>query len=80
MHVPDYFDLQLLAPRRILTGVGCRAALPGLLAEDGRRRPLVVSDPRLGDSAALRDVLPLLATAAGPVPMTSDLPGGYRQS
>ncbi|MEI6459151.1 MAG: iron-containing alcohol dehydrogenase [Pseudomonadota bacterium] len=75
MHVPDYFDLQLLAPRRILTGVGCRAALPGLLAEDGRRRPLVVSDPRLGDSAALRDVLALLATAAGPVPMTSDVPG-----
>ena len=75
MNLPAISDLRLLAPRRILTGAGCRSALPELLAEEGRQRPLLVHDPRMGDSAALADLLALLERAFGPVPVTTDVPG-----
>ena len=75
VNVPAYFDLKLLAPRRILTGAGCRQALPSLLAEDGRSRPLLVVDPRLGTSPALEDLTLRLESALGPVPVTLEVPG-----
>ena len=75
MNVPAYVDLKWLAPRRILTGAGCRQALPALLAEDGRSRPLLVVDPRIGASPALHDLTRRLEATLGAVPVTTDVPG-----
>lgn len=75
MNALAYSDLKLLAPRRILTGAGCRHALVDLLTGDGRQRPLIVSDPRIGDSPALQDVVAALRQTWGAVPLTADVPG-----
>lgn len=76
MSASDVLDLALLAPRRILTGFGCRHRLPALLAEAGRHRPLVVADPGIGDALPLREVLAALERANGGwVPVTRDVPG-----
>jgi alcohol dehydrogenase len=76
MTAPEIFDLSFLAPRRILTGAGCRFRLPSLLTESGRVRPLLVVDPGLGDAAPLKEVIAALESAlAAAVPVTRDVPG-----
>jgi alcohol dehydrogenase class IV len=72
---PIVSELRFLAPARILVGAGCRMSLPRLLADDGRTRPLVVVDPRIGDAAALRDVLGALALGGVAPPMCRDVTG-----
>jgi alcohol dehydrogenase len=75
LNVSTMSVFQLLAPRHILTGAGCRHALPALLAEDGRHRPLLVCDPRLGASVALADLMCALEHRFDTVPVTRDVRG-----
>ena len=68
-------ELRFLAPSRILVGSGCRHELSRLLAADGRRNPLVVVDPRIGEASALRDLLARLGADGRSPPVCNDVPG-----
>lgn len=55
--------ISLVAPRKLLIGGGSLAKLPGLLAEFGLSRPLVVTDPWIVSSGMIDRVLAPLARA-----------------
>jgi alcohol dehydrogenase len=73
--VSSIAELMLVAPRRILTGSGCRQRLAALLAEAGHVRPFVVVDPRLADEGPLADTLDALASGGRRPPVARDVTG-----